>query len=152
MFIRLLAATVVGGIVYFLLGFVIYGLILDPMVMRPNMNEFAGLIKPEPDLILIVFANLIAALMLAYIFEALANIRTFVNGLKAGAVIGFLFALSLQLMFMAFWNLHKNFMPLVGDVVGSTILTAVGGGVIAQVLGMMSKSSSGAASAESSGE
>lgn len=148
MFTRLLAATVAGGVAYFLFGFVIYALILDPMVMKPNMNEFAGLLKPEPDFVLLIFANLVAALMLAYIFEALANIRTFVNGMKAGAVIGFLFALSLQLMFMAFWNLSKNYMPLVGDVVGSTILTGIGGGVIAQVLGMMNKPASG----ESSGE
>ena len=35
---RVLAATVAGGAAMFLFGFLIYGLFLDPSVMKPNMN------------------------------------------------------------------------------------------------------------------
>ena len=48
MLARIAAATVVGGIVFFVAGFVIYGLVLDPMLMLTNMNEFAGLIRETP--------------------------------------------------------------------------------------------------------
>lgn len=139
MLTRLLAATVAGGIAFFVLGFVIYGLILDPMVMKPNMNEFPGLMKEMPSWIPLVLANMVSAFFVAYIFDRWASIRTFVGGMKAGAIIMFLIALSFQLMFIAFWNLTKNYIPNVADVIGSTVLGAIGGGVIGQVLGMMNK-------------
>lgn len=139
MLTRLLAATVAGGIAFFVLGFVTYGLILDPMVMKPNMNEFPGLMKEMPSWIPLVLANMVSAFFVAYIFDRWASIRTFVGGMKAGAIIMFLIALSFQLMFIAFWNLTKNYIPNVADVIGSTVLGAIGGGVIGQVLGMMNK-------------
>jgi hypothetical protein len=86
---------------------------------------------------------LVSALLLAYIFEKWAGIKTFVGGLKGGAIVFFLMSLSFQLMFMAFWNLTKNYIPFVADVVGSTVLGAIGGGVIGQVLGMMGKEGTG---------
>ena len=139
MLARVGAATIAGGIAFFVLGFVIYGLILDPLVMRPNMNVYAGLMKEMPDWIPLILSNMVSALLLAYIFDKWAGIRTFMGGLKGGAVVFFLMSLSFQLMFLAFWNLTKNYIPSVADVAGSTVLGAIGGGVIGQVLGMMNK-------------
>ncbi len=139
MLTRILAATVAGGITFFIFGFVIYGLILDNAVMKPNMNTFPGLVNETPVWIPLVLANLVSAFLLAYIFEKWATISTFVGGLKGGATIYFLIALSFQLMFLAFMNLHKNYIPVAADVIGSTVLGAIAGGVIGQVLGMMKK-------------
>ena len=139
MLARIGAATIAGGIAFFVLGFVIYGLILESTVMKPNMNVYPGLMKEMPDWIPLILANMVSALLLAYIFDKWAGIRTFMGGLKGGAVIFFLMSLSFQLMFMAFWNLSKNFIPPIADVVGSTVLGAISGGVIGQVLGMMNK-------------
>ena len=139
MLARLLAATVAGGIVFFVLGFIIYGLILEERVMRPNMNTYPGLMNEVPVWLPLILANMVSALLLAYIFEKWAGIRTFVGGMKGGAIVWFLISLSFQLMFLAFMNLSKNFIPNVADVVGSTVMGAIGGGVIGQVLGMMNK-------------
>lgn len=141
MLTRVLAATVAGGIAFFVLGFVIYGLILDPMVMKPNMITYPGLMYETPVWVPLILANFVSALLLAYIFDKWAGIRTFVGGLQGVAVVYFLIALSFQLMFMAFWNLSKNYIPAVADVVGSTVMGAIVGGVIGQVLGMMNKGS-----------
>lgn len=139
MLTRLLVASIAGGIAFFILGFVIYGLVLDPMVMRPNMNVYPGLMKDMPDWIPLILANIVTALLLAYIFEVWAGIRTFVGGAKGGAIVFFLISLSFQLMFMAFWNLTKNVTPAIADIIGSTVLGALCGGIIGQVLGMMNK-------------
>ena len=139
MLARLLAATVAGGIVFFVLWFIIYGLILEERVMRPNMNTYPGLMNEVPVWLPLILANMVSALLLAYIFEKWAGIRTFVGGMKGGAIVWFLISLSFQLMFLAFMNLSKNFIPNVADVVGSTVMGAIGGGVIGQVLGMMNK-------------
>lgn len=139
MLTRLLAATVAGGITFFVLGFLIYGLILEERVMKPNMNSYPGLMNEVPVWIPLILANMVSALLLAYIFEKWAGIRTFIGGMKGGAIVWFLIALSFQLMFLAFMNLSKNYIPNVADVVGSTVMGAIGGGVIGQVLGMMNK-------------
>lgn len=139
MLARLLAATVAGGVTFFVLGFVIYGLLLEERVMRPNMNTYAGLMNETPVWLPLILANLISALLLAYIFEQWAGIRTFIGGMKGGAIVWFLISLSFQLMFLAFMNLHKNYIPPVADVLGSVVMGAIGGGVIGQVLGMMNK-------------
>ena len=141
MLARLLAATVAGGVTFFVLGFVIYGLLLEERVMRPNMNIYAGLMNETPVWLPLILANLISALLLAYIFEQWAGIRTFIGGMKGGAIVWFLISLSFQLMFLAFMNLHKNYIPPVADVIGSVVMGAIGGGVIGQVLGMMNKES-----------
>lgn len=139
MLTRVLAATVAGGIAFFVLGFVIYGLILDPMVMKPNMVIYAGLMKETPTWIPLILANFVSAFLLAYIFDKWASISTFIGGLKGGAIVWFLISLAYQLMFVAFMNLSKNYIPPIADVAGSIVMGAIGGGVIGQVLGMMNK-------------
>ena len=137
---RVLAATLAGGVAFFVLGFIIYGLVLDPLVMKPAMNpEAAKLMKDPPSWIPLVLSNFVTAFLFAYIFEKWATIRTFVGGMSAGAVIYFLIALSMQLMFAAFMSISHGPAPAIADVIGSAILGALGGGVIGLVLGAMNK-------------
>lgn len=139
---RLLAATIAGGVAFFILGFLIYGLLLDPLVMKPNMNTYPGLMVDPPVWIPLVLANLVSALLLAYIFDKWAGIKTFMGGVQGGAVVWFLMSLAFQLMFIAFMNLSKNYIPPIADVAGSTVMGAIGGGVIGAVLGRMHKGTS----------
>ncbi len=140
MLTRILAATVAGGITFFIAGGVIYGLILDPMVMKPNMNpEAVKLMNDPPIWIPLVLANFVSAFLLAYIFDKWAGIKTFMGGLQGGVVVWFLMALAFQLMFLAFMRLSDNYIPAIADVVGSILMGAIGGGVIGAVLGLMNK-------------
>jgi hypothetical protein len=139
MLTRVLAATLVGGIAFFIVGFVVYGLILDPMVIKPNLVEFPGLMKEMPSMVPLILANFVSAFMLAYIFDRWGSISTFMGGMQAGAIIYLLIALSFQLMFIAFWNLFKNYIPPVADIIGSTVMGAICGGVIGMMLGVMKK-------------
>jgi hypothetical protein len=142
MLTRVLAATVAGGVAFFILGFLLYGLVLDPMVMKPNMNPDAvKLINDPPVWIPLVLANFVSAFLLAYIFDKWAGIKTFRGGLEGGAIVWFLISLSFQLMFLAFMKMSNNYTPAIADVVGSIIMGGIGGGVIGQVLGMMNKGS-----------
>jgi hypothetical protein len=142
MLARVLAATVAGGVTFFVLGFVIYGLILDPLVMRPNTNpEAMKLMKDPPMWAALILGNFVAAFFLAYIFDKWASIRTFGGGLTGGAVVWFLIALYFQLMFAAFMSITTSYLPLVVDVIGSTVLGAIAGGVVGMVLGIMNKQS-----------
>lgn len=139
MLTRMLASTVAGGVTLFVLGFVIYALILDNTVIKPNMNPLPGLTNEEPVLAPLILANLVSAFLLTYIFDRWASISTFVGGLQGGAVVWFLISLSVQLMSVAFMNVYQNYIPAVADVVGSTVMGAIAGGVIGLVLGKMKK-------------
>ena len=145
MLARVLAATVAGGITFFVLGFIIYGLILDPLVMKPNMNpEAAKLMKDPPEWVFLILGNLVAAFLLAYIFDKWATIRTFAGGFIGGAVVYFIIGLYMQLMFAAFMNMSHGLTPVIADLIGSTILGGVAGGVVGIVLGKMNKESAAA--------
>ena len=142
MLTRVLAATVAGGIAFFILGFVIYGLILDPMVMKPNMNpDAAKLMNNPPVWVPLVLSNFVSAFLLAYIFDKWAGIKTFMGGLQGGAIVWLLISLSMQLMFLAFMKMSNGYVPAIADVGGSIVMGALGGGVIGMVLGMMNKDS-----------
>ena len=138
MIARVLAATVAGGVTYFILGFLIWGLFLED-AMRPYMNVYPGLMNEVPVWAPLIFANLVTAFLFAYILDNWAQVRTFAGGAKAGAIIAFLQTLSLQLMFLAFMNIAKNYIPPIVDVIVATVMGAITGGVIGLVLGMMSK-------------
>ena len=130
MLTRLLVATVAGGVTFFVLGFLLYGLVLDPMVMKPNMNPDALKLMNEPPMwIPLVLANFVSAFLLAYIFDKWAGIRTFRGGLEGGAIVWFLISLSFQLMFLAFMKMSNNYTPAIADVVGSIAMGAIGGGI-----------------------
>lgn len=139
MLIRVLAATVAGGIAIFVLGFLIYGLLLDPY-MKANMIVYAGLMKDPPEWWALVASNFASALLFAFIFDYWAGIKTLVGGLKGGAIIMFLIAVTLDLQFLAFMNLWKGgFLPIIVDIFAATVLGSLAGGVIGAVLGMMNK-------------
>jgi hypothetical protein len=140
MLVRVLAATIAGGIAFFALGFVIYGLLLDPY-MKANMIIYPGLMKePMPDMVALVAANLVNAFLFAFVFDYWASIRTFAGGLKGGAILMFLISVTLDLQFLAFMNIWKGGpVPIIVDIIGATLLGALAGGVIGLVLGLMKK-------------
>jgi hypothetical protein len=145
MLARVLAATVAGGITFFILGFIIFGLILEPLVFKPNMSpEAAKLMKDPPDWVFLILFNFVGAFLLAYIFDKWATIKTFVGGFIGGAIIFLIVDLYIQLMFAAFMNLPHVLAPILADLIGTTIVGGVAGGVVGIVLGKMSKGSAAA--------
>jgi len=139
MLLRVLAATVAGGITLFFLGWLVYGILLMDF-MKDNMVNYPGLMKePMPDMVPLVIANLVIAGLFAFVFEYWATIRTFVGGLKGGAIMMFLIALYIDLSFMSFMNIMKGMTPVIVDVIAATVIGAIAGGVIGLVLGAMNK-------------
>ena len=139
MLMRVLAATVAGGITFFLLGFIIYGVLLDKY-MKENMISYPGLMKePMPDMVPLVIANLVLAGLFAFVFEYWATIRTFVGGLRGGAIMTFLLALHSDLIAVSMMNLMKGMTPIVVDIIVVTVMGALAGGVVGLVLGVMNK-------------
>lgn len=140
MLVRVVAAALAGAIVFFGLGYVIFGILLDP-VLKNYMVQYPGLMKePMPDLIFLFAWNFVMAFLFAFVFDYWAGIRSFMAGLKGGAILMFLIALMTDLSFLAFMNIMKGYTGVIIDVAAETVLGAIAGGVIALVLGLMNKS------------
>jgi hypothetical protein len=137
---RVLVATVAGGAALFLLGFLVFGLLLQPW-LEGQMIKYDNLMLAQPNFISLIIANLVWAFLIALIFDRWASIGTFLGGLVGGAMISFLMDLYFQLMHMSFMNFFHGITPYAVDVIGFTIVGAISGGVIGAVLGMMNKDS-----------
>ena len=143
MLIRVVAATIAGGIVFMVLGFLIYGMALAE-TMKSWTVQYPGMMKDPPNFIALTLSNLAWAFLLAVIYERWASIRTFQAGAIAGGVIMFIAAAAIDLQFKAFMVLIIGYAPVIVDVLVVGIMGAITGGVVGMVLGMMNKNTSAA--------
>ncbi|HLM00248.1 MAG TPA: hypothetical protein VK400_04270 [Pyrinomonadaceae bacterium] len=140
MIIRVLVATLVGGIVNFFLGWLLFGILLAGY-FKAHMIHYPGLEKDPPEMIPLVLFNFVYAWLFAFIFDYWARIRTFAAGLKGGALIMLPLVLAANLQYKAFMNLHTGYAPILVDMLVAAVMGAIMGGVIGFVLGKMDKSS-----------
>lgn len=129
---KLLLAGLVGGVVYFALGFLIYGLL-----MKDAMSGMSAVMRADADVQWWagILGNLVMGVFLAWVFARWANVRTLMGGLTAGAIIGAFMASSYDLSMYA-WTTLMDMKGLIMDIVISTLMTAVAGGVVGWMLGM----------------
>lgn len=131
---KLIIGTVAGGITYFILGFLLYGILLEGFFAN-HMGSATGALKTEIMFWPLILGNLALAALLSYVFLKWAKIKSFGDGMKAGAVIGFLMALSYDMILYDTTNMMDLIASIV-DVIVFAVGTAIGGGVIGLVLGM----------------
>ena len=132
---KLLVGALLGGVAYFLLGWVLYGMLFAE-TMASMMPGMATVQRAEADvnMVAMVVGNLVAGLLLAYIFEKWAAVRTFMGGLVAGATVGFLVAFGYDSVLhgvttMATWS------GVILDSVIYAVMSGVAGGLIGWWLG-----------------
>ena len=130
---KFLTGTVVGGITYFILGYLFYGLLFVDF-FNGNLGSATGVFKTD-DLIWwsLILGNLAGAGLLTYIFLKWAHISTFKSGLRAGAAVGFLMTLSWDFVGFGTGNI-LNLQATLMDVVIGTVMTAIAGAAIGAVL------------------
>ena len=119
---KFLLSTLVGGIVYFLFGWLFYG-VLFTNIYPPTETE---------RMLFIVLGSFSFAMLLAYIFNKWANINTGLTGAKAGAILGFLIALYMN-FFMYSGMEIINYQNMGLDVLLGAVLGAVTGFTVALV-------------------
>lgn len=134
---KLFIAAIAGGVLYFLLGWIVYGILLMDFYAE-NTIVYAGLMKEMPNLILMFLSNLFMAFLITWIFQKWANIRTVSHGFSAGFLIGLLYSLSIDLMFYSTMNLY-NETVLIVDIIVNAVLIALVGACIGWILGLDKK-------------
>ena len=125
-----LVSGIVGGIVNFLLGWLLYGIVFE--------SQFPVKEGEVMNITMIALGSLISGLFVAYIYTKWAHIKNWITGLKAGALLGLFLAL--------YWNFFINAMKATKDInwqnlgldtVLTIIMTALTGAVVAIVCNKM---------------
>jgi hypothetical protein len=129
---KLTIGGITAGVVFFLLGWLIYGILLMDY-MKGNPGLVSGYNKPEPDMMWLVIGNLLAGFLIAYIFTR-ANVNTLANGLITGAVVGLLMTAFHSCMSYALTNLVSKKM-MMADVLAAAVLCGLVGAVTGWVMG-----------------
>ena len=128
MILKILRGTILGGIAYFLIGWLVWGLLLMDF-FSTRMNQCLN--RPEGEMIwwAIIASNLVYALLLTLILNW-SGAKKWIDGLKTGALVGLLFACTVDLSFWSMNTLFNDFGTLVLDVVAGTVVASVIGLII----------------------
>ncbi len=131
---KLIFGTIIGGIVYFLLGWLVFGILLKDLISVPP--EYSNILIPDEEfkISLMFISCLVWGLLLSFIFHQWANITSFIGGLKAGAIIGFLVSLSTGLGVASMYK-FGNVSNVIIESLASALTTALVGGAIGWYFG-----------------
>jgi len=117
-------STITGTIVYFLLGWLFYGILFTELY--PS--------EENQSMLYIFLGCLFYVLVFSIIFGKWASITTFKRGALAGALLGFLYAVSMN-FFMSSSSCQLDIERFITDVIIATISSAIMGGVVAVTIG-----------------
>jgi hypothetical protein len=131
---KLAVGGIVGGIIFFFLGWLIYGMLLVDF-MKSNPGIVSGYEKEMPDMLYLAIGNLASGLLLAYVFIR-ANVTTLMGGLIMATIMGLLMSVSFDCMMYGTTNLLSK-KAIMADVLAATAMFAITGAVVGLLLGKL---------------
>ena len=119
-FSKFLVAGLFASIAYFLLGWLVYGLLLMDVMALPE--EFQSILYPEEEFKMsyMALSCLIWGFMLAYILINWRDGMNFGKGLMVGAIVGIFIALSLGFSLAAMYKFALVQNALI-DAIGTAV-------------------------------
>lgn len=128
---KILVSGLIGGVVFFLLGWVVYGMLLMGFMEKNMSAAAADIMRADSDMVwwALILGNIAFGMLLAVIFGRWAGINTASTGAMAGAVIAFLMALSFDMTMYG----TADMMSITGAIVDIIVYTGMGAAVGAAV-------------------
>lgn len=124
---KILRGTIFGGIAFFLLGWLVYGMILANFM---EAHSDVSLNRPDDQMVwwAMIVSNLILALFLTMVLKW-TGASNIVDGVKTGVLFGFLLSSTVDLMMYSMTTM-SDFTMVIVDIIVMTILLAIIGLVI----------------------
>ena len=134
----MLIGGIVGGILYFGLGYLLYGNLLAGF-MKNNPGTASGVDLEMENIrwLYLCLGNLVMGFLIAYVLLK-SNSTTAVAGFVTAGVVGLLFACGYDLITYGTTNIMSKKM-MAADVAAAAAMTAIVGAVVAMVMGMGKK-------------
>lgn len=138
---KLFTGGIVGGIVFFLLGYLFYGLLFaDFMASAAAVQPKAsGVMRSMEKLnwLGLILGNLFAGFLIAYVLLK-SNVTTLAGGLVTGAIVGFLMSSSVDLTSYGVTYINR-IKGVMADVAIFTAMSAISGAIVGLVVGRGAK-------------
>jgi len=130
---KILLGGIVGSVLFFLLGWVIYGILLKDF-MASNYNQ--SVYRPTEDTILwaMIASNLGWGFILSFVLNW-ANVTNALSGAKLAAIIGFLLAVSVDLGFYAMTTMITNLTAVLVDIIVYIVMSGIIGATVGWING-----------------
>ena len=130
---KLIVCTIAGGVVFFLLSWLIYGNLLISFMYHNTGKAGHRINRKEMEFLYLIAGNLLQGLLFAFIFIK-GNVNTWIAGLIRGGIIGFLMVASIDAVtYGTTFILSKK--GMLADVLAFTVISAIAGAVIAVIIG-----------------
>jgi hypothetical protein len=135
---KLLTGGIAAGIAFFLLGWLIYGvLLMDFMANNPGVAKGVNRAQENIQFLYLIAGNLAFGFLLAFVFVK-ANISGIASGLVTGAVIGLLVSVGHDCIMYATTNVASR-KEILADVIATTAMWAITGAIVGWLMGMGKK-------------
>lgn len=125
---KILRGTLFGGIAYFFLGWIIYGMLLMDFF---SSGTNTCLNRPDGGMVwwAMIVSNLVTALFLT-LFLQWSKASAITDGLKTGALFGALFTGSMAFSFWSMTTMYSGLVTLLAEILVSAALYALVGMII----------------------
>ena len=133
---KLFIGGITGGILFFLLGWLIYGMLLADF-MNNHTGTAGNIMRSEPDFLYLAIGNLAMGFAVAYVLIK-GNISSMAGGFITAGIFGLLIGVGYDCMVYATSTVMSK-TAMAADVAASTVMTAVVGAIVAMVMGMGKK-------------
>lgn len=128
-----LLGTLAGGIAFFLLGWVIYGMLLMNFM---SANSNTSIWRSEGDMIwwALIASNFLWAYLISLVCDW-TKTSGFAGGMQKGLILGLLSGLALDIGLYANTTFYNSLTPVFADVAASSVMSAIAGGIIGMIRG-----------------
>ena len=134
---KILLGGITGGVALFLLGWVIYGILLMDY-STANYNQCMN--RPMQEMIWwsLILSNLALGFLLATIFSW-SDTTGFMAGAKTAGIIGLLLSVSMDFGYYSMTTMYVNPSVIIVDIIAYTIYLAITGALIGWVMELVKK-------------
>jgi hypothetical protein len=125
---RVLIGGIIGGVVFFLLGFLMYGLAFRGIL---EANTMPGLGRGEDEMqwAFLILGNLMFGFLIAYILDK-ANAASLESGATVAGIVGLLFGMAGNFISYATTHSYTSMTGVFIDIIIITVMCAIVGAVI----------------------
>jgi hypothetical protein len=125
---KLIVGALIAAIAYFLLGWLIWGMLLMNM-MEPHMNATCMRPETEFNMGLLIAGNLLWGAAFSFIYSK-ANLTSFSAGAVFGAILTVLIGLSIDVMMYTFHTIMTSLTPAWINIVPNAVVGGIVGGLL----------------------
>lgn len=135
---NLIVGGIVGGVVYFLLGWLFYGNLLHDY-FKENPGTATNVNRTMEEMVwwALIAGNLLFGFLLSYVFSK-SGVASISSGMVTGGIIGLLACSGVDLVMYATTNIDSK-RAIAADIATFTVMSAITGAVVGAVLGMLNR-------------